>query len=297
MKAKSPEGCLFIFIANMYPTKWSLLKRIKDNPNWIKFITGGILADGTSLWEDLQPVAQLLKEFRNDLIAGRKEIFFAEVLNDENATVNDRIDLSKMPLCKYEKGDLHQGSFIIIDPATDKTNADAVSLGYFEVHDDKPVAMEIDEGRFSFKETAKKAVRLALTERCYLIVVEANAYQYVLKEEIESLLQELGIIGINVAPIYSGGKSKNARILGMFKSLAAGDILVHPSQRPKVDSQIVPFNPLKTTNTDGILDLLTYSERIPKDEEFKSLLMASNVVQDVESETVNTSSVIQTSAF
>ncbi len=82
MKAKSPEGCLFVFIANMYPTKWSLLRRLKHNPTWMKFIAGGILADGTSLWEDLQPIAQLLREFENDLSAGRPEIFYAEVLND-----------------------------------------------------------------------------------------------------------------------------------------------------------------------------------------------------------------------
>jgi hypothetical protein len=49
MKAKSPEGCLYLFIANMYPTKGSLLRKLKRNPNWIKFIAGGILSDGSSL--------------------------------------------------------------------------------------------------------------------------------------------------------------------------------------------------------------------------------------------------------
>lgn len=59
VKTKSPHGCAFIFVANMYPTKWSILRRLKANTNWTKFIAGGILADGTSLWEDLQPIAQL----------------------------------------------------------------------------------------------------------------------------------------------------------------------------------------------------------------------------------------------
>src|SRR5574343_488772 len=60
MKAKSPHGCLFIFIGNMYPTKWSILRRLKSNPTWIKFIAGGIIHDENgnprSLWEDLQPL-------------------------------------------------------------------------------------------------------------------------------------------------------------------------------------------------------------------------------------------------
>jgi hypothetical protein len=68
MKAKSPHGCMFIFVGNMYPTKWSLLRRLKTNPEWIKFIAGGIIqkADGTieSLWEELQPLKQLLSWLR-----------------------------------------------------------------------------------------------------------------------------------------------------------------------------------------------------------------------------------------
>src|ERR1700744_5571513 len=31
MKAKSPKGCMFLFIANMYPTKGSLLRKLKAN--------------------------------------------------------------------------------------------------------------------------------------------------------------------------------------------------------------------------------------------------------------------------
>ena len=130
MKAKSPEGCLFIFIANMYPTKWSLLRRIKHNPQWVKFIAGGILADGTSLWEELQPIKQLLKEYDNDLSAGKPEIFFAEVLNDETATVNTQLNLENLPEYPFIDGEISIGNFIVIDPATDKPGADDVSIGY-----------------------------------------------------------------------------------------------------------------------------------------------------------------------
>jgi len=52
MKAKSPFGCLFIFVGNMYPTPNCILRKLKDNPNWIKFICGGILSDMTSLWKN-----------------------------------------------------------------------------------------------------------------------------------------------------------------------------------------------------------------------------------------------------
>ena len=264
MKAKSPEGCLFIFIANMYPTKWSLLRKLKKNPNWIKFIAGGILADGTSLWEDLQPIEQLLREFQNDLSAGHPEIFYSEVLNDENASVNKHIDISKIPENKFEGETLHQGNFVIIDPATDKTNADAVSIGYFEMFDAIPVATEIIDERLSPGDIAEKAIKLCLQRNCRVIVVEANAFQYVLCWIINQTLQKYGIIGIHVVDIYSGGTSKNSRILTMFKQLLAGEILLAQEVRPLVFNQIIPFNPLKTNNTDGILDLLCYSARVPE---------------------------------
>jgi hypothetical protein len=262
MKAKSPEGCLFIFIANMYPTKWSLLRKLKSNNTWIKFIAGGILADGTSLWEDLQPIQQLLKEYENDLSMGKPEIFFAEVLNDENATVNHFIDISKVPINPFEEETIHQGNFIVIDPATDKANADLVSIGYFEMYDAKPVATHILEDRLSPGAIAEETIKICLQKNCRLIVVESNAFQYVLGWIIQQALIRYGISGVQVVDIYSGQASKNSRILTMFKQLLAGETLIATACRAQVFSQVVAFNPLKTNNVDGILDLLTYAPRV-----------------------------------
>jgi hypothetical protein len=262
MKAKSPMGCLFIFIANMYPTKHSLLRKLKSNPTWIKFIAGGILADGTSLWEELQPVEQLLKEYENDLSMGHPEVFHAEVLNDENASVNNFIDISRIPENPYEGDTEHQGNYIIIDPATDKANADAVSIGCFELYDTKPVMVEVLEGRFSPGDICEQTIRMALRRNCRLIVIESNAFQYVLGWIMKQALERYGIQGIQVVDIYSGQMSKNSRILTMFKQLLAGEIYISSACKVPVFSQIVSFNPLKTNNTDGILDLLTYAPRV-----------------------------------
>jgi hypothetical protein len=262
MKAKNPEGCLFIFIANMYPTKYSLLRKLKRSPTWTKFIVGGILADGTSLWEALQPVAQLMKEYENDLSVGKPEIFYAEVLNDENASVNHFIDISKIPENPYEEESLHQGNYIIIDPATDKANADLVSIGYFELFDGKPVAKHIIEDRLSPGAICDETIKLCLQRNCRLIVIESNAFQYVLGWIMKQTLERYGIRGIEVVDIYSGAQSKNSRILTMFKQLLAGETYIAQETKAQVFSQIVSFNPLKTNNTDGILDLLTYAPRV-----------------------------------
>jgi len=263
MKAKSPEGCLFIFIANMYPTKHSLLRKLKHNPTWTKFIAGGILADGTSLWEDLQPISQLLREYENDLAMGKPEVFHAEVLNDENASINNHIDIGKIPAFPYEGETTHQGSFILIDPSNDKANSDAVSIGYYEIFEGKPACQEIIEGRLSPGDTIRETLKLALRRNCRVICVESNAYQYSLLYWFNFIINQFGLTnaGFHCLDLYSGQRSKNARILDMFKSLLKGEIWLSNAARPATFSQITSFNPLKTNNVDGVLDLHTYANK------------------------------------
>ncbi len=282
MKAKSPTGCMFLFIANMYPTKLSILRKLKKNPTWIKFIAGGILADGTSLWEELQPIAQLTAEFENDLAMGRPEIFYAEVLNDENVQANNLIDLSKLPAVPHEEGDIPAGNYVIIDPASDKVDSDAVSVGYFEVHNAYPILMEIEEGRFSPGDTIRKALEFCLTHNCRLVVIEANAYQYSLCYWFTFICQQLGIQGIEAVPIYSGSRAKNTRILEFFKAYGQGEIFIHPNARLEAHLQITQFNPMKRDNTDGILDLLTYAPRVMQ--EFEEYIVAGNIIESQEFE-------------
>lgn len=262
MKAKSPSGCMYLFVANMYPTKGSLLRRFKHNPNWTKFITGGILADGSSLWEDLHPIKQLLREYENDKLAGRADIFAAEVLNDENASSNNLINLAELPPCPYSIDDPAAGKFLVIDPATDKANADAVSIGLFGVYDSRPVLVKVVEGRFSPGETIREALKLCLLHGCYLIAIEGVAYQSSLNYWFRFICNQMGIQGIKPVEIYPGHKSKNVRILNMFKQLRAGEIFYTPETSPNVNSQITQFNPLRSDNVDGILDLLTYAPRV-----------------------------------
>ncbi len=285
MKAKSPTGCMFLFIANMYPTKLSILRKLKTNPTWIKFIAGGILADGTSLWEELQPIKQLTAEFENDLAMGMPEVFYSEVLNDENVSANNLINLAKLPEVPYEEGDIPAGNFIIIDPATDKMGSDEVSVGYFEVHGNvTPILMEVSEGRYSPGDTIKKALHYALKYNCRLIGVEANAYQYSLLYWFNFMCKQLGIQGIEAVPLYSGVRAKNARILSFFKAYAAGELFSRGEAKLALHLQITDFNPMKRDNTDGILDLMTYAPRVMA--EFSEFIAIQDIVETQEYEAI-----------
>lgn len=287
MKAKSPHGCQYIFVANMYPVKTSILRKLKSDRNWIKFIAGGIIKDNTgeaiSLWEELQPINQLLDEFQSDLDSGHPEIFFAEVLNDENAAVNSAIDLDKLPIYPYPEGDIPTGNFIVIDPARDKAKSDDTSIGYFETHDNIPVMKEIDTGIFSPGETIRRSLMTALRRNCRCIAIESNGYQGSLKYWFDFMCQQYGISGIEAVEIFSGAESKNSRIIGMFRRLEKGEQFIHPSVLALISLQIMQFNPLRKDNEDGILDCLTYAPRVV--EMFGEYIMSMNIVnsQDFES--------------
>lgn len=262
MKAASHKGCLYIFLANMYPTPHSILRHLKHNPEWIKFIVGGILADGTSLWEQLKPLKQLLDEFRNDANSGHPEIFYAEVLNDETANANNNIDISKIPTYPFGEDEISAGNFIIIDPSNDKVNSDSVTISVNSIIAGKPVVRVLDEGRYSPEETIMNALKHAMQWGCSLICIEANAYQYSLKFWMDKYRVRLGLYELAIEPIYSGSRSKNSRILDMFKSLLKGEILIHPNAWPLAARQITDFNALKTNNVDGILDCITYVPKV-----------------------------------
>ena len=263
MKTKDASGCMYLFLGNMYPTKNSILLKLKNNPSWTTFIVGGILADGTSLWEAVHPIKQLLEEYQNDKNAGHPELFMSEVLNDENASVNRAIDISLIPE-PILSAEIPAGSFIMIDPSNDKANSDLVSIGYFEIFNGVPVLMDVIDDRLSPGDIVRQAIGLAVDRGCSLIVVEANAFQYSLLYWFNSIGEQLGITGITYMPIYSGKLSKNSRILTMFKQLTANpaEVMLSNNVRSLVISYINTFNPLKNNNVDNVLDLLTYAPRI-----------------------------------
>ena len=272
MKAKSPKGCLYLYVANMYPTPGSILKKLKENPFWIKFIIGGILADGTSLWEELQPLQQLLEELQNDTAMGTPEIFFAEVLNDETAGIRSGIDLNAIPICPYLPiMDSPQGKFITIDPAGSKDTNDFNAIGYTEVFDGRPVLQQIYKGHWSPLELIMRAIVLAIKTKTNLIVVEDVSYQQSLLFWFNHVCLEHGISGLMFEGINPESKSKVSRIKTMLRGLLSFNkegIATQPEQyigkdvRGFVLNEIVLWNPLSATNQDETLDILAYSGRI-----------------------------------
>lgn len=269
MKAKNPFGCSYIYVGNMYPDLkikegqyTCMLRNLQLSPEWTSFVVGGILSNGEALWEEVQPLEQLMAEFRDDLAAGTPDIFYAEVMNDPAGSGNSEVDLTRIGIKDPLPNEMPQGKFIIIDPANEKDTSDATAIGYFEVFDATPNLDTLYNERLSGPQLVHKVLELASEKGCTTIFVESQAYQYSLVGWFDFICAQCGLTNIHVEPLYSGGRSKNSRILDMFKALTSGDLTLTSKTLPFVVDQIRKFNRLVKQNEDDILDILAYAEKV-----------------------------------
>lgn len=270
-KAKSSSGAVTIFVANMYPTPWSILKRLNKNPDWIKFITGGLIDGMKSIWEELRSAEELIAEYKADLAAGKPEIFAAEVLNDDTAARNTVIDFSRLPKFPYEFASVPVYKFILIDPAGYSKKSNATAIGQFSSYDSHiPVLEDLRVGIMSPGEQVRHALTLAMETGTYAIGVEAVAYQKSLLYWLNHFCEELGITGMHFFPVPVGKIDKNSSIARMFREYIAGELFIHPRVVPQVHNQMKMFNFARTDNVDDILDILKMA-RIAIDHEGPNL--------------------------
>lgn len=263
MKARSVFGCTYIFIGNMYPQN-SILEKLKNNRQWTSFVVGGILADGTSLWEDLKPIEELLEEYESDLQMGHPEVFISEILNSTDIALASGIDVGKIPLIPsyYLTDEPGEGAFILIDPSSGKKSGDDCTIEHYELRDGVPVMDELLAGTFTPLETIKQAIEIGLRRNTRCIGVESVAYQSTLLFWFEHYCEQEGITGFRLIELSPKGKVKNNRIKQGLVKLLAGEIYLHPNVRSLVISQIIEWNPLKTNNRDDIIDPLGYVEEM-----------------------------------
>lgn len=263
MKAKSPFGCTYIFVGNMYPQN-SILEMLKKNKQWTSFVVGGILEDGSSLWEALKPIEELLEEYESDLEMDHPEVFISEVLNSTDIALASGISVSKIPRLPDYLADveLGEGSFILIDPSSGKKNSDDCTICHFEVKDSKPIMDEVVAETLTSRGTIEKALEMGIRRSTRLICVEDVAYQATLLENFELYCQERGITGFEFRPVAPKNQAKNNRIKRGLNRLLSGEIYLHPRVRSVVVAQILTWNPLKVNNRDDIIDPIGYVEQV-----------------------------------
>ena len=285
MKARSNDGCTYIYVGNMYPQN-CILEKLKNNTQWTSFIVGGILADGSSLWEELRPVEELLSEYQSDAEMGHAEIFISEILNSTDIASASGIDINKIPtLPPYYQDADPEGSFILIDPSSGKKQGDDCTIEHYSVCDGKPIFDQLVTGTFSPLETIRAAVKMGMERNTRLIAVEGVAYQSTLLFWFEQFCEQEGITGFYFVELSPKGQAKNNRIKRGLLRLLSSELYLHPSIRSQVLHQITEWNPLKINNKDDIIDPLGYVEEVMRD--YPEFIVKN--IFDVDSEPVDAS--------
>ena len=262
-----------IYLGNMFPGE-CLLKKLKDNPEWISLVTGAILADGQSFWPELKPIEALIKEYKHDEAMGLGHIWFAEVQNDP---LDAKYRLLAAPIPPLEDGLLerqHDVAFLTIDPAGFRDNSDDNVIATHCVYDGFPVCTKLHGGQWDPKETVVNAITEALRVGACLIGIESVGYQQSLCFWLDFVLKRLNITWIQVVELKTRNASKQSRISDYIKELLAGNSGMAPEARTTFTYYASMYRLGKTKNKDDYLDAPAYQKQVLTD--YHKLLMPAH---------------------
>ena len=259
MKARSPHRCGIIYLANSYPRNCIADKLSQPGTGFITLRTGAILADGTALWEDLHPLAQLREEFARDIALGQEATFMAEVMNQplEREGRAPLFPSGHIPLTLVDPSSRKLGAFVTIDPAGRKKGSDDTAItGHIIWEGYKFDIVEQHAEILDPKQTIQLAVAMAARIAAPIIYVEAVAYQESLAFWGQETLATLHLQHtMRFEPLTVGQGSKLARIRAWAGEMQSG--MYGISNREVRDALLLEayaFDPTRTDNTDNRLD-------------------------------------------
>lgn len=271
LKAGHKRNCFVLYVGNMYPKLviqpatadhpaiyGCMLRNIKDSPDWESIVVGAITVDGESIWEELQPVSQLLAEYQRDKRAGQEAVFLTEVMNDDEANDFGIFDPTKVPEYPFLLDTACQAQFLMIDPSLGKKKSDQQVVGHFKVIDGRLVLWELRTMQVSAPVLVSDVISWCLDEGIPAIFTEAYGYQATLAMWFTQLLEELQVTEVQVIPITRGRQSKVSAILSMLKEVMAGSLLLSPQVRSIIYSEVRNYVPTATNPVDDNLDVASY---------------------------------------
>lgn len=261
-KAIAPRGNrLIIYVGNMYSEE-CILNKFRKNPNWISLITGAILSNGQPLWPELFSLEELKESYEHDVELGLASTWFAEVMNDPQAS-SETILPYPIPECPFTSIEDPDGAFITLDPAGfRKTSDDNVIVAHYK-HNNTGYVGKIIRGVMDPGQLVKDTLALALEIGASLIAIEDTAYQQSLLFWMNHFLREYHIDNIHVVPVHHHGRSKETRIRLFIQALYARSYyILDPVTRKEFIWQASLYKIGKRDNKDDLLDAISYGEDV-----------------------------------
>lgn len=273
LEALNKFNSVTVYLGNMYP-KNCLTTFLVNSDNWKSLRLCPILADGSLLWPEMLPLKVLQEKFRAAEKDGTLDMFYSEVLNMPIGSTEGMLDFSAIqPLDdSWWTRTFNLGSFVVIDPAGNKTTSDANAIGYFELHQDEmgreyPCMKHVVEDNLDPKQVITEALKLCFDNGCRTLFVEGVAYQSTLGFWLGEAIKNLGLSleDFQIILIQPERTSKNGRILGLLKSLIRGSAKIGKLCYPLIMARAKAWDISSTKNKDDVLDLIYYALRIAKE--------------------------------
>ncbi len=276
LKVIDPFFATIIYSGNMYPQN-CILAKLQENPYWVSIITGAILSDGKSLWEEVKPLSALYEEFCHDEALGKGHIWFAEMMNQP---LLDRISLlpeGTIPTPTLGEDQwIPYAGFLTIDPAgLKKTSDDNVIAACYildgihvgvkklivgECDSNYPARTPLDVIRSSIKIATELGIRV--------ILVEGVAYQSTLIFWFNQVLEKEGLQNhFQIIEVSPRGQHKERRIITSVQNLLQGSwFFMDSDARQRYIYQALAYKIGRPKQKDDILDACAYIEEARRPE-------------------------------
>lgn len=258
-KAVTPIGHrIIVYVGNMYGEN-CILDQFRKNPVWTSLITGAILEDGQPLWPELFSLEELMESYYHDESLGLALLWFAEVMNDPQASSYALLP-EQLPSCKPEQIFDHDGAFITIDPAGFRKTSDDNVIALHYKYDNKGYTAQTVKGILDPMKLVETTLTMALDNNVTLIGVEAVGYQQTLCFWFNFFLQKLSITHITVVELSPHGRSKESRIRQYISELYAENWYIYnPQTRRDFVWQGSMYRSGRKENKDDLLDACAYA--------------------------------------
>lgn len=200
------------YLGNMY-SEQCMLYQFKNMSEWTSLITGAILASGESLWEAVHTIASILKGYYHDEKLGLSADWFAEIMNDPQASYTSLL-----------KGELHMyphtldmddisAAFVVVDPAGYRVTSDDNVFTTYGIVEGRLVILEMGGDKWEPKQLIEEIFASALKWSASVIGIESVAYQQTLCYWTEQALIDLHMEDlITVVELKPHGRSKESRM-------------------------------------------------------------------------------------
>lgn len=260
LKLVTPSHSLVFYLGNMY-SDVCILYRLKQNPHWISLVTGCILADGRSLWEQVHPVQALKESFDHDASLNRASIWLAEMMNDPVVAKLSLLPEGFIPTCNFDSDHLvPDHGFLTIDPAGFKKHSDDNVIVAHYIIDNKPIVVEVSADKFNPEQVILEAFRMCLAHNIHVIGVEGVAYQSTLLFWFNKYLPKFNMQHLVVVELSPRGRQKEQRIRTWISSVLSNGYEIYGDCRQKIVWQAAQYKIGKTDNRDDILDGCAYGQ-------------------------------------